>query len=66
MSAQYYASFLIHDERSSGGVTKYSGVVELTNHPEVALGNRELIRMLARNLEVSSEDVELLQWGPIH
>jgi len=65
MSAQYYASFLIHDERNSG-VTKYSGVVELTNHPDLALGNRELIRMLAQNLEVSSEDVELLQWGPIH
>ena len=65
MSAQYYASFLIHDEHTSG-VTKYSGVVELTHHPDVALGNRELIRMLARNLEVSSEDVELLQWGPIH
>lgn len=65
MSAQYYASFVVH-EHDQEVVTQYCGVVELSTHPRTSIGARELCRMLASNLDVSSEDVEVLQWGAIH
>jgi hypothetical protein len=65
MSAQYYASFVIH-QPGHEAVTQYCGVVELEAHPRICLGARELTRMLASNLDVDCEDVEVLQWGPIH
>ncbi len=65
MSAQYYASFVVH-EHDQEVVTQYCGVVELSAHPRTSICARELCRMLASNLDVSSEDVEVLQWGAIH
>ena len=65
MSAQYYASFLIRDARLQA-VTEYSGVVEMKERPLKALGVRELISLLARNLDVDDSEVEVLQWGPLH
>ena len=65
MSAQYYASFVVH-EHDQEVVTQYCGVVELSSHPRTSIGARVLCRMLASNLDVSSEDVEVLQWGAIH
>jgi hypothetical protein len=30
------------------------------------LGPRDLVVLLARNLDVDCDDVEVLQWGPVH
>ena len=65
MSAQYYTSFLIH-----GGdqevATEYSGIVETPKRLPLPLGTQELTDLLARNLDVAAENVEVLQWGPLH
>ena len=65
MSSQYYASFVIHDDRLEAA-TEYSGIIELQQEPRCSIGGRELASMLARNLDVDVADVEVLQWGLVH
>jgi hypothetical protein len=65
MSSQYYASFVIHDDRTEAA-TEYSGIIELQERPRCSIGGRELATMLARNLDVDVSDVEVLQWGVVH
>ena len=65
MSSQYYASFVVHDDRMEAA-TEYSGIIELQQESHSSIGSRELATMLARNLDVDVADVELLQWGVVH
>ena len=65
MSSQYYASFVIHDDRMEAA-TEYSGIIELQQDSGNCIGGRELATMLAHNLDVDPSDVELLQWGVVH
>jgi hypothetical protein len=65
MSAQYYTSFLIHGGEQDVA-TEYSGIVETQNRLPMPLGTQELTDLLARNLDVAAENVEVLQWGPLH
>jgi len=65
MSTPYYASFNVHDSRERG-VTQYSGIIEMTGSGVDRLGPRDLVVLLARNLDVDCDDVEVLQWGPVH
>lgn len=65
MSTPYYASFNVHDSREQG-VTQYSGIIEMTGTGVDRLGPRDLVVLLARNLDVDCDDVEVLQWGPVH
>jgi hypothetical protein len=65
MSSQYYASFVIHDDRMEAA-TEYSGIIELQQDSGNSIGGRELATMLAHNLDVDPSDVELLQWGVVH
>ena len=65
MSTPYYASFNVRDSREQG-VTQYSGVIEMTGSGVDRLGPRDLVALLARKLDVDCDDVEVLQWGPVH
>lgn len=65
MSSQYYASFVIHDERLEAA-TEYSGIIELQQEACCVIGGRELASLLASNLDVDVSDVEVLQWGLVH
>jgi len=65
MSTPYYASFFVHDDREKG-VTQYCGIVEMTRPARRPLSPKDLAALLARNLDVDSEKVEVLQWGPVH
>jgi hypothetical protein len=65
MSSQYYASFVVHDDRMEAA-TEYSGIIELQQESRSIIGSRELTTMLAHNLDVDVADVELLQWGVVH
>ena len=65
MSAQYYTSFLIH-EGDHEVATEYSGIVETKKRLPMPVGTQELTDLLARNLDVAAENVEVLQWGPLH
>ncbi len=65
MSTPYYASFFVHDSRERA-VTQYCGIIEMARRNPRDLGTRDLAVLLARNLDVDSADVEVLQWGPVH
>ena len=63
MSSQYYASFVIHDERLEAA-TEYSGIIELQQQACCSIGGRELVSVFVNNVDV--DDVEVLQWGLVH
>ena len=65
MSSQYYASFVIRDDRTEAA-TEYAGIIELEETPRCPIGGQELATMVARNLDVDVADVEVLQWGVVH
>jgi hypothetical protein len=65
MSTPYYASFFVHDPREEA-VTQYCGVIELARPARNQPGPRDLAVLLARNLDVDCDDVEVLQWVPVH
>ena len=65
MSAKYYTRFRL---RVDGSIStdEYSGVVELSRRVERSLDHEEIEALLARNLELEEESVELLNWSPLH
>ncbi len=65
MAAKYYTRFRL---RVDGSVCtdEYSGVVELSRRVERALDHEEIEALLASNLELEEESVELLNWSPLH
>ena len=65
MSKPYYASFFVHDAGEEA-VTQYCGVIEMRPRNDREIGSRELAALLAQNLDVETDDVEVLQWGPVH
>jgi hypothetical protein len=65
MSKPYYASFFVHDAHQEA-VTQYCGVIEMRRRNNKEIGPRELAVLLAKNLDVETDDVEVLQWGPVH
>jgi hypothetical protein len=62
MSKPYYASFFVHDAHQEA-VTQYCGVIEMRRRNNKEIGPRELAVLLAKNLDVETDDVEVLQWG---
>ncbi|UCC14819.1 MAG: hypothetical protein JSW21_02330 [Gammaproteobacteria bacterium] len=65
MSKPYYASFFVHNAHQEA-VTQYCGVIEMRRRNNKEIGPRELAVLLAKNLDVETDDVEVLQWGPVH
>ena len=65
MAAKYYTRFRL---RVDGSIStdEYSGVVELSQHVGRSLDHCEIEAMLAQNLELEEESVELLNWSPLH
>jgi len=67
MTARYYASFFVHTD--SGRVSfEYDGIVEVAGDepaPDQG-GDNDLARLVARNLEVSTADVRVLEWQRLH
>ena len=65
MSTPYYASFYVHDSAEEA-VTQYCGIIEMQRRKASDISPRDLALLLARNLNVDCDDVEVLQWGPVH
>lgn len=67
MTARYYASFFVHT--GSGHVCfEYDGIVEMAGEEPAPDrdGNDDLARLVARNLEVSTAEVRVLEWQRLH
>ena len=65
MGTKYYTRFLLQtvDEAE---VDEYSGVVELQATNQSVLEPKEIEALLASSLDLDSEQVQLLNWSPLH
>jgi len=65
MGTKYYTRFLLQavDETE---VDEYSGVVELQALNQSVLEPKEIEALLASSFDLESEQVQLLNWSPLH
>ena len=65
MGTKYYTRFLLQavDETE---VDEYSGVVELQAANQSVLEPKEIEALLASSFDLDSEQVQLLNWSPLH
>jgi len=64
MSVKYYTHFLMQ-EAAPKGLSEFRGVVEV-NRQMPRNDMREAAAVLARNFEVDSKDIKILQWSRLH
>jgi hypothetical protein len=65
MASKYYAHFVT--ETSEPLVCgEYSGVVELESPLRPSREIRQLRALLARNFDLSAEDIRILNWATLH
>ena len=65
MGTKYYTRFLLQAVDESE-VDEYSGVVELQVNNQSVLEPKEIEALLASSFDLDSEQVQLLNWSPLH
>jgi hypothetical protein len=66
MSTKYYTRFLLQNVDESD-VDEYSGVVELqAADSQSVLEAKEIEALLASSFDLDSEQIQLLNWSPLH
>jgi hypothetical protein len=66
MSTKYYTRFLLQNVDESD-VDEYSGVVELqAADSQAVLEAKEIEALLASSFDLESEQIQLLNWSPLH
>jgi len=65
VSIKYYTQFLVA-EANAATPCEYSGVVEVTQRSERALGMQEIEQLLARNFDLDAKAVTVLHWSRLH
>ena len=65
MATKYYTRFLLqaHDQQE---VDEYSGVVEVKSAPDAVLEPGQIEALLASSFDLESEQIQLLNWSPLH
>lgn len=62
---KYYAHFVVA-EPGLDDLGEFSGVVEVAAHFNAGLQQHQAQEILADNLEVDTEDLQLLHWSRLH
>ena len=65
MSSKYYAHF-VTDTAEPQVAGEYSGVVELESPLLPQREARQLRALLARNFDITAEDIRILNWATLH
>jgi len=65
MATKYYTRFLLQalDQHE---VDEYSGVVEVKSAPDGVLEASQIEALLASSFDLESEQIQLLNWSPLH
>ena len=63
MGVKYYTRFVLVDDEQAGSDQEYSGVVEVNRATEQVYETREIEALLARNLDLGSDSVRLINWA---
>jgi len=63
MGVKYYTHFVLTGEAAEGKDQEFSGVVEVNQPTELRYETKEIEALLARNFDLRSADVRLLNWA---
>lgn len=63
MGVKYYTRFVLVEGEADGSDQEFSGVVEVNRPTEQAYETREIEALLARNFDISSDAVRLINWA---
>ncbi len=65
MTTKYYTRFLLQPE-DAAEADEYSGVVEVQASEDAVLDSKQIEALLASSFDLESEQVQLLNWSPLH
>ena len=65
MGTKYYTRFLLQAV-DQAEVDEYSGVVEVQAADQSVLDPKEIEALLANSFDLESDQVQLLNWSPLH
>lgn len=65
MGVKYYTHFVLENDASDESGREFSGVVEVNQATE-RFGTKEIEALLARNFDLRSADVRLINWARLH
>ena len=63
MGVKYYTHFVLTGDTVQGDDQEFSGVVEVSRPTEVGYEAGEIEDLLARNFDIHSSDVKLINWS---
>ena len=65
MGTKYYTRFLLQ-AIDDNEVDEYSGVVEVQAAKNAVIEPQEIEALLANSFDIESDQVQLLNWSPLH
>jgi hypothetical protein len=65
MGTKYYTRFLLQAV-DDNEVDEYSGVVEVQAAKNAVIEPQEIEALLANSFDIESDQVQLLNWSPLH
>lgn len=64
MGVKYYTHFVLTDDAAQGGADQeFSGVVEVNQATEQRFETKDIEKLLARNFDLRSGDLRLINWA---
>ncbi len=63
MGVKYYTQFVLTGESVEGASQEFSGVVEVNQVTETRFETQEIEALLAKNFDLDSGEVRLLNWS---
>ena len=63
MGVKYYTHFVLTGDSVEGSDQEFSGVVEVNQPTEISYETSEIEALLARNFDLRSSDVRLINWS---
>ena len=63
MGVKYYTHFVLTGEATAGSEQEFSGVVEVNQATDQRYETKEIEALLARNFDLRSSDVRLINWA---
>jgi len=63
MGVKYYTHFILTGAPGEGGDQEFSGVVEVNQATEHRYDVKEIEALLARNFDLHSNDVRVINWA---
>lgn len=63
MGVKYYTHFVLTGEASLGSDQEFSGVVEVNQATEQRYETKDIEALLARNFDLRSSEVRLINWA---